>query len=1009
MTLPSPEHFTDREEALAAYDALWSTTNGPRILNIEGMSGNGKTTLLWFLDYHHPRPADRLHLRLDMSLDNLRTGDYDLPDSLAEQLRAHLPAGALHAYTHTRAQALAEAARIREAAVQVSIHQEAAQGGSISGSPNSVNLEYSQRMADLRRTTRAALLNALMEAGARLKHTPIALLIDTYELVRQGGDADLRAWIEEQILPGLLAALAGLRIVLAGREDLPFRADRNRRNTLRLWNEQESAAFLASFDLDDAALAQAIFNHCQGHPLLTDLAREIWQEGLTQGQPLSASELRSGIDQAAATQWLFERLLVRLPPSQREALRAAALLRELSLDALHALTPAAPLPEDDYHRLLRFSFMQTPPGRAPRVHDLLRQTEEAWLRQHASARHQQLHSAALAYYAARGDSASLDVLYHDLALHPAAGFAAWEEATEQSVFAFDRSRQQALLEMARLPERWQALSGLQQAAWYWWRGQAEYYAAHWAQAEESYQEALGLYRAVGDRQGEANVLLAQGEVLAFLKQSEAALARYEAALGLYRAVGDRLGEANVLRAQGEVLAFLKQSEAALARYEAALGLYRAVGDRLGEANVLRAQGEVLAFLKQSEAALARYREALGLYRAVGSRLGEANVLLAQGKVLAFQAQSEAALARYEEALGLFRAVGDRLGEANVLRAQGEVLAFLKQSEAALARYEEALGLYRAVGDRLGEANVLRAQGEVLAFLKQSEAALARYEAALGLYRAVGDRLGEANVLRAQGEVLAFLKQSEAALARYREALGLYRAVGARLGEANVLRAQGEVLAFLKQSEAALARYEEALGLYRAVGARLGEANVLRAQGEVLAFQDQHEAALTRYREALGLFRAVGSRLGEANVLRAQGEVLAFLKQSEAALARYREALGLYRAVGDRLGEANVLRAQGVVLLDRDDPAAGLARLEEARTLYQAIGARAGLSNVGITLARHAAAAGDLAAAIAHLQPAADFGLEIGHPAGPQLQAQIDVWRARLNPGDTTMNKTRRAF
>ncbi|MER2600588.1 MAG: hypothetical protein ABTQ73_13805 [Caldilineales bacterium] len=44
MTLPSPEHFTDREEALAAYDALWSTTNGPRTLNIEGMSGNGKTT-----------------------------------------------------------------------------------------------------------------------------------------------------------------------------------------------------------------------------------------------------------------------------------------------------------------------------------------------------------------------------------------------------------------------------------------------------------------------------------------------------------------------------------------------------------------------------------------------------------------------------------------------------------------------------------------------------------------------------------------------------------------------------------------------------------------------------------------------------------------------------------------------------------------------------------------------------------------------------------------------------
>ena len=70
---------------------------------------------------------------------------------------------------------------------------------------------------------------------------------------------------------------------------------------------------------------------------------------------------------------------------------------------------------------------------------------------------------------------------------------------------------------------------------------------------------------------------------------------YEAALGLFRAVGDRLGEANVLKAQGDVLAFQKRNDEALAKYEAALGLFRAVGARLGEANVLKAQGDVLAF------------------------------------------------------------------------------------------------------------------------------------------------------------------------------------------------------------------------------------------------------------------------------------------------------------------------------------------------------------------------------------------------------------------------------
>ncbi len=234
----------------------------------------------------------------------------------------------------------------------------------------------------------------------------------------------------------------------------------------------------------------------------------------------------------------------------------------------------------------------------------------------------------------------------------------------------------------------------------------------------------------------------------------------EAALAACRALADKGGEANVLQAQGDVLAFLKQTQAALAKYEEALGLFRAVGDRLGEANVLKAQGDVLAFLDERQAALATYEEALGLFRAVGDRLGEANVLQAQGDVLAFLDERQAALATYEEALSLFRAVGDRLGEANVLKAQGDVLYFLKQTQAALATYEEALGLYRAVGDRLGEANVLKAQGDVLYFLKQTQAALATYEEALGLFRAVGDRLGEANVLKAQGDVLAFLDQTD---------------------------------------------------------------------------------------------------------------------------------------------------------------------------------------------------------------------------------------------------------
>ena len=181
-----------------------------------------------------------------------------------------------------------------------------------------------------------------------------------------------------------------------------------------------------------------------------------------------------------------------------------------------------------------------------------------------------------------------------------------------------------------------------------------------------------------------------------------------AAVAAAERVGEKWEQANVLQAQGDVLAFQDRRDAALGKYEAALGLFRAVGARLGEANVLKAQGDVLAFQDRRDAALGKYEAALGLFRAVGDRLGEANVLKAQGDVLAFQDRRDAALGKYEAALGLFRAVGARLGEANVLKAQGDVLAFQKQNDAALGKYEAALGLFRAVGDPAGRGE--RAEG-----------------------------------------------------------------------------------------------------------------------------------------------------------------------------------------------------------------------------------------------------------------------------------------------------------
>ncbi|MCO5213628.1 MAG: tetratricopeptide repeat protein [Caldilinea sp.] len=691
MTLPSPAHFTDREDALAAYDALWQPGGSQRVLNIEGMSGNGKSTLLWFLDNHHPRPAARLHLRLDMESASVRQGDYELLDALAHQCRPCLDAGALAAYAARKDVALAQAQAIRAAPAEARIEQHVADGSSVAASPNSITFEVATRLADLRRQARTDLLWELCDALAGLAALEMTLFVDSYEYVRHGADAEFRAWFEEQVLEALLQTLPHLRVVVAGREELPFRADRHQRATLRLWTAGESDRFLQSYAIDDPSLLAAIYAHCQGHPLLTNLAREVWSAGADVGRPLTPDELRADINRAAAAQWLVSRLLERLPEKLRAAVRAAALLRELSLDALNAVLDAGDaLTTAEYQRLLRFSFVIAPPGQPPRVHDLIRQTEEAWNRTHEPARHQALHALAQAYYAQLGDGAGVDTLYHHLALDTDAAFARWKDEMGDALFNFDRQAQQALLEVARLPERWAELNDQQRGDWHYLRGRSEYYSDQWHAALDDYAEALGLFRAVGDRLGEANVLKAQGDVLYFLKRTDEALEKYAEALGLFRAVGARLGEANVLQAQGDVHRWKREYDSARAMYESALNLYLQVGARQGTANAYLGLGRTALAEGSGAEAVQWTQRAIDIHASNQSRYDVALDCQTLAEAYKVIDRPEDAIEALRRSILLYAEI-DLIDWANSVRTSlGNLLEELGRVEESLNVYGEAV-------------------------------------------------------------------------------------------------------------------------------------------------------------------------------------------------------------------------------------------------------------------------------------------------------------------------------
>ncbi|MBD2391263.1 tetratricopeptide repeat protein [Aphanizomenon flos-aquae NRERC-008] len=213
------------------------------------------------------------------------------------------------------------------------------------------------------------------------------------------------------------------------------------------------------------------------------------------------------------------------------------------------------------------------------------------------------------------------------------------------------------------------------------------------QAIQKSQEARLLYRAVGDRRGEATTLNNIGAVYNALGEKQKALDYYNQALPIRRAVGDRGGEATTLNNIGAVYDDLGEKQKALVDYyNQALPILRTVGDRGGEATTLNSIGAVYFDLGEKQKALDSFNQALPIRRAVGDRRGEATTLNNIGGVYDDLGEKQKALDFYNQALPIRRAVGDRGREAITLNNIGILYRDTKKPLEAIKNLEQSVNL-----------------------------------------------------------------------------------------------------------------------------------------------------------------------------------------------------------------------------------------------------------------------------------------------------------------------------
>ena len=306
------------------------------------------------------------------------------------------------------------------------------------------------------------------------------------------------------------------------------------------------------------------------------------------------------------------------------------------------------------------------------------------------------------------------------------------------------------------------------------------------QALDDFNQALLIFRNLGERNGEALVLNDTGPAYAALGQKQKALEVYNQAIALWRELGNRQGEALTLNNLGRLYNDLGEHQTALDYYNQALPIWREVGNPSGEALALSDIGRAYADLGQPAKALDFQTQALPIYRQTGSRRGEAMVLNNLGRDHSDLGEAQQAYDLDLQALSIWREVKDQRDEAQDLMTIAWAYSLLKHPDLSFTSAIAALGLAKATGDPQIEGNI--ENSIMIGFRKQNRPEEAIF---FGLLAVNDYEQIRRNILGMDKEVQAGFAQSRS---------GAYRMLAELLVEAGRLGQAEQILDLLKEQE-----------------------------------------------------------------------------------------------------------------------------------------------------------------------------------------------------------------
>ena len=234
------------------------------------------------------------------------------------------------------------------------------------------------------------------------------------------------------------------------------------------------------------------------------------------------------------------------------------------------------------------------------------------------------------------------------------------------------------------------------------------------------ESALRLYREINDKSGEGLALTAMGLWHSFHHQNfSRAIELHNEALAIFRAIGNQHSEAVALNAIGQGYEDLKEHSNALAYFYSALRLFENTGALDAAAGTTCGIASAQSLSGNRDQALASYQRCLQLSRTAGNLRFQAFALEGIARTFGAQGRQQLALKQYQSLERFFQSVGDTRGQAMALNSHGDFFLQLGEKQKALDVFGQAFSLTEKMSDK----------GSLIATLYN----LARANEALGLH------------------------------------------------------------------------------------------------------------------------------------------------------------------------------------------------------------------------------------------------------------------------------------